>query len=65
MGDSCVTEIECADGLRCDPPQQLTGRCVPRLGNGESCSIDGDCESLVCDGGECVERSATSVYCFR
>jgi hypothetical protein len=64
-GESCVTELECADGLRCDPPQQLGGRCVVRLGEGESCDVDGDCASLVCEGTRCAARTTNGVYCFK
>lgn len=64
QGDSCVTEIECADGLRCNPPESLNGQCAPRLATGMGCTIDGDCTSLICEGNQCVDATVDRVYCF-
>jgi hypothetical protein len=63
--DSCVSELECADGLRCDPPKSLTGQCKARLGDGQTCTDNADCESLVCSHGSCTARSLDTVYCLK
>ncbi len=64
-GDSCLSEIECQDGLRCDPPEDPSGECKSRRSNGSSCDVDGDCESLICEGSDCVPNTVNRVYCFK
>ncbi len=64
-GDSCLSEIECQDGLRCDPPADPSGECTSRRANGSSCDIDGDCESLICEDSDCEPNTVDRVYCFK
>jgi hypothetical protein len=64
-GGACVTELECQDGLRCNPPQSLGGQCKARLPDDSGCTSNPDCESLLCQNQVCVPRSADTVYCFK
>ncbi len=65
QGDSCVTELECEAGLRCEPPETFNGECVARLADGAGCSVNGDCTSLICEASSCVARTADRIYCFK
>jgi hypothetical protein len=65
-GEGCVSELECAQGLRCDPPKDIiSGQCKARLPDGQGCVDNSDCESLLCAGGSCTPRSQDAVYCLK
>ena len=64
-GEGCVSELECSEGLRCDPPKALNGQCSARLPDGQRCSDNSDCESLLCAGGTCAGRTQDAVYCLK
>ena len=58
--DTCSSNAECAhSGLRCNDG----GECDFRLEIDDPCTEDGDCQSLFCRSGFCVEATADSTYC--
>jgi hypothetical protein len=57
-GETCSALILCKDGLKCDT---TTTKCVTKLGNGETCNADDDCQgycNLNSDGisGTCAAK---------
>jgi hypothetical protein len=66
-GDPCHAASDCAEGLWCDGGGPLTeGACAPTLAEGEPCTGNQQCESLVCDTdatGRCVIPEPDVIYC--
>lgn len=63
-GRSCLTDDNCADHGACNNfSQPALGMCVARRQLGAACANAGECESLECRGGKCVEPTPDSVYC--
>lgn len=56
-GESCSGS--CAIGARC-----IGGTCMPLLATGQACSLDGECVSDKCSGGQCASTFvADGEYC--
>ncbi len=63
VGGNCYTDLNCQDGLRCQAPETLS-ECVTRKTLGSSCTYALECESLFCEGNECVEANQADAYCL-
>jgi hypothetical protein len=68
LGGDCFTDLECQDGLYCEPPNNWFGgggSCTARLANGGSCGDnDTACLSWSCEAGLCAVATANSTYCL-
>jgi hypothetical protein len=57
-GDDCSDGKGCQPGLACRPPEQGGGpptcQRLVRKRNGESCALNGECDSAVCRNGTCA-----------
>jgi hypothetical protein len=63
-GAGCASDYNCNDGLYCNAPAMMLGKCARRLAVGASCSAPNQCESLYCKGGKCVAADQQVAYCL-
>ncbi|MFH1177694.1 MAG: hypothetical protein V1750_09835 [Acidobacteriota bacterium] len=67
LDQSCFTDLECSDELRCDPHASAplgSGTCKTLLADGEGCGRNGDCVSFNCAASSCATATADSAYCL-
>ncbi len=68
VGETCLADASCADGLRCEPNLSMNitqlGRCMTRLGTGSACKRGLECKSVFCDQGKCAQASVPLAYCL-
>ncbi len=63
-GGACVAEVDCAGEAYCALDAACPGVCTLRVGGGESCTADAECQSgFGCSGGTCVTPAGVGESC--
>ncbi|MDD9936602.1 MAG: hypothetical protein OXT09_23525 [Myxococcales bacterium] len=62
---ACFTDLNCQDGLFCDPALTTMGTCKARKAAGEACLTANECSSAVCKDSVCgADDDVQAAYCL-
>ncbi len=64
-GGICVVDTNCSEGLFCDNPKMVIGKCAARKAPNTPCVNPNECASFFCKGGKCVESGVQPAYCLK